>query len=171
MKTEYKYWFYYINDNDNYYSLYAYTDNKDLVESFEMFRDMNKFKIKKSKISKEEVNYLAREEMGKYLKFSTLEVYDKETKCFGSMQTALTMNEETTIHNLINNINCGMLCRYCWIDPLIFNDDLLYNLYILRYTDYNEYISSKKDNKNLPSIRADELSIFIRYFGKTLKSI
>lgn len=174
INNTYTYWLYYwidLSNDSQDYTLYAYTDTKELADLFELFRDMSKFKKKKKELTKDEIHYLASNETDKYMKMTTLEIYDKNKKVYGNMKTAITMNESVTLQNCINNINFGLICKYCWIDPNIFEDRIKKSLKILRYDKCYEYIYNDSKGYESKFIKADELGIFVRYFGKTLKSM
>ena len=171
MNITYKYYFYYLIDIDketNKLKLYAYTDDKRLASMFESFRDMTKFKKKKRHITKEEVNNLARNNRISYLKPYELNTYDRFNNIEYSILTAITIDESLLIQSKCANITCGgTIFANCLIPSYIFNEEIKDSLDIILYTKCNEYMTTK-DDLVYPEFKPDELSIFIRYYGKTI---
>ena len=72
MNMNFEYWIY-IYKKENI--IYAYTDNKKYSKLFEENRNMDLFKRIHMHITQEDVNYLARNSQGCYLKKSVLKQF------------------------------------------------------------------------------------------------
>lgn len=170
---KYKYWLFYLKTNDDLeYELYAYTNNKEFALEFEKSRDMSKFVKKKKKISKDEVNFLARNYQSNILqriilKTSNMKNEIIETEIIGTMIEQITVTNEATKFMI-----CGIY-ENCYINPYYLNQELYEALEILEYVsifDCMNLTGYNKPSKGFnPKIVADELSIFIHNFGKSMK--
>lgn len=182
---KYKYWFFYIKpeylhlvcteESDSL--LYAYTDNKEYAEIFKSQRDMNKFFIKKEKISKEEVNYLANNFMREYLIKKEI---NTKLKGIGSKiikyDLILTKAEESCIQASACKILMVDIYTRAWTNPYIFDNEYLSILENIGYVDRFNMMSTWKfkNNKDInrigENIQPDLLSTFIREYGFLLIS-
>lgn len=167
MKTEYTYWIYY-HDNE----IYAYTDNKSYAEQFEDFRDMKKFKRVKKELSKEEVNYLAKEYQCLYLKEYSFDVYDKENEDNYPFEIVITSMEEINVNNNTMQVRVNLSTDTFDLNPKYFNKDIQKALYIIGYlTIYEEnqlpFQNDSLENRIVPV--PDQLSIFISLYGWSIK--
>lgn len=168
MKT-YKYWIYYLKETKE---LYAYTDNKKFAKEFESDRDMNKFKKISCNIDSEEVNGLAKYHQSKYLKKSSIKIYDKKTMKYFNSYIIITIEEEVTIQNTAIQLMYDSIYKYCWDNPYIFKDKIIKALSVLEYVNiYNQMSLSQTGQyeDNQINIKPDELGIFIHYYGNTMK--
>lgn len=174
----YKYWFFYIKpeylhlvytETDDSL-LYAYTDNKEYAKLFQSQRDMNKFFIKKRKIEKEEVSYLAREFTREYL-------IKKEVKTkirgIGSevidYDLVLTSTENYMVESSLNKILMVDIWTKAWINPYIFNHEYFTMLKKIGLVEKFDTISNWKSSSKVvnrigENIQPDYLSAFIHIY-------
>lgn len=181
----YKYWFFYIKPDyldmvtteSSDSLLYAYTDNEEYANLFMTQRDMNKFFIKKRKIEKDEVNYLANEFTREYLIKK-----DIKTKSSGigskiiDYSLIITRTEDCLIQSNAHKIIMVDL----WITCTSFNPYSLSSKYIkllneIGFIDrFNIMNNTKHARNNIDkmgdNIHPDYLSTFIRYFGFLLST-
>lgn len=164
-----KYWIYYYKKTNE---LYAYTDNKKFAKEFERVRDMDKFEIISEEIDKEMINQLAREYQNKYLKKYPIKIYDKKNLKWMDSELLVTVEESIGIQNIAIQQMQETLYKHCWDDPYIFKKKIYDALEVLGYNKiYYTYIMAQTgmyEDTDL-NITSDELGIFIRYYGKTLK--
>lgn len=163
---KYKYYFYYTNGDE--YRLYAYTDRKEIAEAFEIYREPSMFIKKKANITREEANSLAKgNKKSLYLNMENFPTYDKNTNNRYTLRMSITMIESITISRDEYAIQSGIyfVGNMFW-DYHIFNDNIINALEIVRYN--MEYRAAKVD-RGMPAT-PDRLGIFIKYFGKTLRS-
>lgn len=153
----YKYWLYYEKDSNE---LYAYTDQKELMEEFDIHRDLQQFHKVTKKISRDEVNFLAKDYQGLYLVKKSLLTYNKKTDEMVSVPMLLTMNEymitSASIVNILNNLSA-----LCWYDLEIFREEIQDALHVLRYDDFHSLAYHE--------ICIDELNIFLSIYGSVMK--
>lgn len=160
--------FYYIGDKENIDDrLYAYTDNHHLYKSFKRDRDMSKFRCKIKYLSKEGIRYMAEEHKDLYLIIRTLKFIDKESGKFFNAEMVMTDNESMTVYRKSSSLLLQELPLHCWINPRIFNEKVYKILHDIGYISFYHSIHGKEDEdiKVIP----DEVSIFIKFYGKTLK--
>jgi len=173
MYDDIKIWNFYMKDKNNpnkINDLYAFTDNKSIAKEFQDERNMDLFICTKEILSHEEFMKLSMDYSDCRLRVCTLPIYNKKT--FNKYETdyAVTLAEHCSI---FTHANIYMdLYNHCWINPLIFNDDLYNALTILQYTNIYQNIISQKsypvENANI-NLKPDHLGIFIHLYGKTLK--
>ena len=169
MDKLYKYWLYYINDE-----LYAYTDRKEYAKSFESFRNMKKFHRIKKEINKDTVNMLAKEYQTQYLQKHTLKTY--KDKKWIDIEIILTESEHLTITSIGMVESYEGISSFCFVNPFIFNDEILNALTILNYVsiyqslsnDLPKGIKSKNPIECMEDMKIDELGIFIETYGYTI---
>ena len=171
MVKMYKYWIYYLNEE-----IYAYTDNKEYAKIFESNRNMKLFKKVKMEISKEGVNYLAKEFQEAVLVNMPIDIYDKETHTWIKSNIIVTNMEKITILNVSIQIMNEDLYKFCWFSPYPFNNKIIKALHILEYDKINSILTNSKLDQfsddyydDEINIKADMLGIFIHYYGRTLK--
>lgn len=166
----YKYWFFYSKDTNE---IYAYTDNKNLADGFEKQRDMNKFIKIKKKISRSLVNDLAKDYNGEYLLDKYLRSYDHDTKEVNDCNIIMTNIEWITVSSIGFSFVNEDIYKYCWLSPYVFNDDVFNALKYIGYNDLHNVLvrTVEDDNTNDPYdyIMADDLGIFLKYYGKTMR--
>lgn len=166
----YKYWFFYSKDTNE---LYAYTDDKNLANGFESQRDMNKFIKVKKKISRSLVNDLARDYDGEYLLEGGMRVYDSVTKETSECKLVVTKIEWITVSSTGFSFVNEEIYRYCWLSPHVFNDEIFNALKVVGYNDiHNVLVRTENDNDiNDPFdyIIPDDLGIFLKYYGETMR--
>ena len=140
----YKYYLFYLN-NDN--SLYAYTDSKELAESFMSQRNHDKIHMKKMNITKDDVNYLAKYEQNKILIEKTYLAFirDKNTKIY--FKWIVTMSEDLMVNSLISRATINIY-NNAWYPIEIFNKDVREALIHLGYDVCNRYIGVNGWNNN-----------------------
>lgn len=167
IKVKY-YLFYYIGDEEDADgSLYAYTDNHHLYKIFKRDRDMTKFRCKIQYLTKEEIRYMAEEYKDLYLIIRTLKFVNRESgKCFNA-DMVMTDCESMTVHVKSSSLLLQELPLHCWINPRIFNKKIYKVLHDIGYISFYNSIHGKEDEdiKVIP----DEVAIFIKLYGKTLK--
>lgn len=163
-KKKYKYWIYYLKSSNE---IYAYTDNKVYAKSFENVRDMKMFNKVKKNLTKEEVNYLAREYQSNILKIFEYKTSNKNNSII-SVTMVSTMIEHLTVTSQATRLICCDIYQYCILEPEMFNDKIYNALNILNYNKLYEHITNPKASLNNISIEVDELAIFINNFGKSI---
>lgn len=170
MKTI-KYWLYYEISKNEEPALYAYTDDRKLKNMFENQRNMSMFKKVKKDLNIEEVNYLANEYQHNILVKSEIDVYDKKSLKWSSMDMVLTEMEKLDIGNMAIFLgDKGTLVDHASTNPLLFNDEIKKALKTIGYNDiYFEYVSNNNFYLVKSFITPDLLGIFIRLYGHTLK--
>ena len=174
MNNIFKYWFFYIKPEfkDLVYteedsSLYGYTDNKEYSKLFKEQRDMNKFIVIKKEISKEEVNFLAREYPKEYLIKKTL-----KTKSSGmgskivDYDLVMTRYEELMIQTISYKVTTVDIFVSTWMDPKIFDDKYYSALKTIGYNyHFNILNNCDKEERKNNKFQPDLLSTFIRHYG------
>lgn len=180
-EKKYKYWFFYIKPEfiDDVVlpqlgdTLYAYTDNKDYAEKFMNTRDMNKFVLKKSKISKGLVNYYADNIHSGYLSEESL-----PTKPDGRIvNIVMTSMERSNLKNTINSVMLYKLWRKAIINPESFINKYKNALKYMGFDIGYDYMSGDSNGTELlPNlcsfpINGDYLSAFIHLNSKILKIV
>jgi hypothetical protein len=175
IQKEYKYWLYYLDKE-----LYAYTDNKVYAEKFEAIRDMDKFKKEKYKISREDVNYLAKEYQELILEPIEFTIDNKDTGDKFTGELIVTRMEKITMSNISVQLLEEERYKHCWIlNPVIFKKKIYKALKQLMYVDSFKYISNTEDLDDIMGIyeedepcklEPDYLGIFLRYYGNTIRS-
>ena len=163
MLKTYDYWFFFNKDNDE---LYAYTDDKKIYKDFKSQRNMKLFYYKKKELTRNEVRDLTSNENEKFLTEYNLK-YDNEMSK-GSMRMVITKTEKLTVMNVSADLLSCDIYKYAWITPYIFKDDIIKSLQKIGYISCNDLINSSGENYFDIFSEADELGIFLRYFGNTL---
>lgn len=159
-----KYYLYYSKDNQ----LYAYTDEKSISKKFESQRKMKKFHKKVKELSRDEINSIARNFQLNKLELKGLRTMDNLTGKVVECEIALTTNELLVVrHDSFLSSN-DIFLEVSWdLNPKIFKKRIQKALRILGcYTVMDDF------SKNIPDddyVVADEVSIFIRRFGKSMK--
>ena len=166
MNMNFEYWIY-IYKKENI--IYAYTDNKKYSKLFEENRNMDSFKRIHRYITQEDVNYLARNSQGCYLKKSVLKGYNKDINKWEEYDLVMTESECITIQNAGVKLMYDTIYNHCWINPMIFNKKIRKALKVLGYESVYNFIST--DSKRLchDILTVDEISVFKNYYGKTLR--
>ena len=165
-----KYWIYYFKDSEE---PYAYTDNKQYANLFELDRNMNLFKKIKKEMTKDEINFLAREYQNMYLKEVRLKIYDKSKERWFDGSFIMTADEYFNITMTEIRLMESDLFQHCWDNPAKFNSKIIKALEILEYNNvYRQISSTKYDERNIKiNVKPDLLGIFLHYYGKTMKGI
>jgi hypothetical protein len=163
-KKKYKYWIYYLKSTNE---IYAYTDNKDYAKSFENMRDMKMFIKVKKNLTKEEVNYLAREFQSNILKMYEYKTVNKN-QTIVMVSIVSTMIENITVNSQSTRLICCDLYTYCEINPEFFNSKIKKALTVLGYCNLYEYVSETDSDLTKINIEVDELAIFIHNYGKSI---
>ena len=173
----YKYWFFYIKPEfvDDVVSfqystnLYAYTDSKLYAESFMNMRNMDKFVLKKRKITRGDVNYFATNFPDGYLSEEKLPTRPKGKV----INVVMTKSERTDLENNINHIMYCKLWKYTVVNPNIFKKKYKKSLNIFGYSLGYEMISKNNIQTDLSDIfsviNVDYLGAFIHLNIKTLR--
>jgi len=149
-----KYWLYFYKDK-----LYAYTDQVEYRDKFEMYRDMSKIKVIKEDLDSNELRELQlKMEENKYAEL----VVTKEEQLY-------------TINSSVRLSTVGIF-ECCWDNPDIFNKEIRNALEVLRYTECYNIISDR--NKRIIdddigvdkcSMEVDEFSVFMDMYADTFK--
>lgn len=167
---EYKYWFIYIY-YENEYEFYAYTDQKEILKYFKRDRNMKKFKIEKKKISKEYVNYLAKEYKDLYLEIFSARTKNLESDSYTieKVKIAITQREKLTINNFAANLIFVKLWETIECEPYVFKPNFLRSLTFIHYTEAYDYINTyESPNDILSFYEPDYIEIFINLYGDLL---
>lgn len=163
MLKTYDYWLFYKKDDND---LYAYTDSKELSKLFKSQRNMKIFRYEKVDLTKDEVADLATKENDKILEESELKYSDNGT--IGSIKLVVTkMEKYSVISESADLIACDVY-KYAWVNPYIFKDEIVKSLKKLKYLSCNNLLTQGKEVYLDIFSEADELAIFLRYFGNTL---
>lgn len=163
--NEIKYWLYYLKENNE---IYAYTDNKEYAKLFENDRDMTLFNKIKKEISKNEINYLAREYQNCYLKDVSLKIFDKSKQKWFDGNIIMTGEEYLSVTSAEIQLMEVELYQHCWDNPIKFKDKIIKALEILEYNNVYRSIVSTDENIKI-NIKVDPLGIFLHYYGKSMK--
>jgi hypothetical protein len=177
-EPKYTYYIFYINKkyrneittppdepNDG---IYAYADDKEIANLFMSIRDMNKFIMKKKKLTTSEINRLSSDHMHGYLQNMTI-----KTQINGKISNysiALTMLEMIVIGQEATSISANIF-QYMTIPPFIFSDKYMKILTLFKYSNmYIHYLFGDKVNTPLSPFHQniDELAIFIKLYGNML---
>jgi len=143
----YKYYLFYLN-KDN--SLYAYTDSKELAESFMSQRNHDKIHMKKMNITKDDVNYLARHEQNKILIENTYLAFIRNKNMKIYFKWTVTVSEDLMVNSLISQATINIY-NNAWYPIEIFNKDVREALIHLGYDVCNRYIGVNGWNSNYKS--------------------
>ena len=192
MKTNYKYWIFYANeeyiddltcliDKDNL--IYAYTDDKQIANIFEIYHDMSKIKKKHVNLTRFEVNQLAKDHQTKIIKMRKFLTKDKDGKKM-EINIPVTVMEEkhvdlqivATLNKLIYQVVKSPCPVKIFREDIIKEFEKIRLFSIINHSKLNEdYINIGNDcilfSDNLKKgskIFADELSIYIHLFGNIL---
>lgn len=161
-----RYWIYkLLKDSD----IYAYTDDKEIAKYFELQRNMKKFKKIKADISKEDINYLAKEYQLCKLEIEELNTCNHSGNSISICKIAMTGLEKLDIDNIGYTIKNVTLPSKATINPLIFNNKIYKALKTIGYTDIYPSLSFINGENNNQYLLIDKLMLFIKNFGKTLK--
>lgn len=170
----YKYYFFYEVEEGEEPELYAYTDDKSLAKEFELERDMNIFFKKKTEITKDEVNILAKDY--KEMRLSILEGYTKDINNISKLidfSLVVTELEKLTIISKYDEIINYDLCVYSRNTPFVFKKDIFK---ALEYLDYNYnfmimYEPESADDYYQYDYELDLFGAFVYLFGKYLRKV
>ena len=175
MMVEKSTWIIYKYDEIYGYELYAYSTEKKLVKKFIEERNMKLFKIKKEKLTHEEIQDLDKETNSSYL---TILIGKTKLGSHGSevidFELVVTKEEKVCTDNVSYNNLCSELWKHTWINPLIFNDKLIKALCINNYVNGYRMINGihlPNSNKTYyyNDLQPDTLSCFISLYGDTLR--
>ena len=165
-----KYWVYYLVNDTDKPSLYAYTNDKDIKNLFESNRNMRYFVKEKKFYNREEIRNLIEYYQTEHLTVVYIDVYDKgRQKWIPGVPFALTEAEKLDIGNLAIQLNDkAVLYTNIKYNPKIFNDDIINALEVLGYMDL---IRDFKDPGREYDTRiiADQFGILLRLYGKLMK--
>lgn len=179
MNDEFDYWFFYLLEKNEdgliiNQSLYAYTPDKKLAKEFKKYRNMDMFYVMKKSLHKNEVNSLAREYQNLILKRHQLETVDRKTGYELTSELVMSKEEILCVCNKANSLILKDIYIHCWNSPYLFNKEIFKALKVLQYVSIhdvieNEVVDVPFYHYDQSSIKPDELSIFLRLFGKTIK--
>lgn len=170
---------------DDIYTMYAYTDDKTMLNEFKSQRDMKKFKIKKEDISKEEYKIFDRNNKKMKLTYANIYTSDKLYGKRRSVKVLCTWREEEYIFKNSERL-WEEYSRYLFdvrlfkskyliaLEKLLFvkfymfyknnqNRDYFYEPYYNNFGPVEDLILD--DLKS--SYSYDELSLFLKFFGNT----
>lgn len=159
------------------YPLYAITGDKKMAKRFQEERDMNKFIIRKSKVTREEFSEFALQNRQAVLSIQNLLTSNDNNERPGHMnvQVLLTQME----YQICAEPNISITDEYWWntvniADPLLFNDNIKESLNNLDYINlfmlFNGNIDyyDEKDYEP-PNWNIDQLAYFILIYGNLFK--
>ena len=158
-------------------SLYAFTENKELADKFELTRDMKQFYLKKVKMSEEEFTKFRYDFGHCNLRLSG---FTTRIKDFGKDIVFLvtTELEEEQTYLKADNI-LKELAKYTLMDGAYFNTDILkalnklnyfalYKFYSMdEYYLYNGFNPTEVNHFDL-GIEYDMLNLFFYFYGNTM---
>lgn len=183
----YKYWIFYIlpeyyeqNANDipviideNSY-IYAYTDNKDYADQFELCHDMRYFKRKKFILTSDQIHELTLTERNKYLKMQCYST--KNAKGYVKhIDLILTMDELYAVEEASRNYIMKLSLKMNLESPNIFRGGLQHALFDLKYFNFWRYQMGWMSSTGAPfdpmtfHIEMDDLMVYTKLFGMLLK--
>lgn len=146
MMMKFKYYIYYLRDEDGGYNLYAYTDRKYLAKMFERQRNMDKFKVKIKDLTKEDVHNMAYDYRTLMLDIIDITFYDDELNKKYKVDYALTTGEKLEFIHKCTAVSLKVY-NNVWTSPLIFNKEIQKALFTLNYYTYHLYIAYSLDDK------------------------
>ena len=156
-----KYYLFYLRDT---LSLYAYTDQKDLSDIFQMHRDMRKFIFKKMKLTSDDLKELSEEVPDKLL---ILYNFGKNNY---KVQIPITQCEKLNMEHYVNQALCVDLFLIAErINPEIFQKEMRKALKTLKWDEYyKEYheVITKVDTGFAP----DYLQCFLTLYASLFKN-
>lgn len=172
----YHYWCFYYHDaasQDDIWELYAYTDKKEYAKQFEATRNMKKFRKKSLKLTRKEVNYLADNYQGEYLRESLYltKLPSKHKYDITYVKFITTEMEDITARSWMSTFLTIKLWDNCWFDYHIFNDDLIEVLRKLHYTDGYDMImgyENEDEIDNEDTLIPDEFAMFLHLYKHTI---
>lgn len=174
----YTYYFYYYLDDEESGEIYAYTDHSDLAKEFERMRNMTKFKRRKRKISRREVNFLADEYPERYLKSKYLFTAKKGKQETTEIKVVMTDVESTTTENHVAALIVSDLWANVWTPVTIFCKELKQALKTIGYDLGYAFISETNEKIEindgewmdaiLEILKVDEFAMFMYLFGYTI---
>lgn len=173
MNKEIKYYLFYLIERDENQieisrKLYAYTDDKKIAKKFKEERDNNQFHMVTMYPSKEEIHDIALEYKDLILSDKGLKFFNSKTGVSTPGSLVMTREEYLTVHRRASSLILQELPIHTWISPYIFKQKTFEALDTLGYVSFYKEIESGYSEDEI-SVVADEVAIFIHYFGKTLK--
>ena len=176
--SKYTYYIFYINKkyrneittppDEPKDGIYAYSDDEEIADLFMSIRDMNKFTMKKKKLTTSEINQLSNNHMHGYLQEVSI-----KTQMDGKLSDyniALTMLEMIMIGQEGTTMSTNIF-QYMRIPPFIFSDKYLKSLTTFKYSNmYIHYLFGDKIKTPVSPFHQDidELAIFVKLFGHML---
>lgn len=161
-----KYWLYFYKDK-----LYAYTDQVEYRDKFEMYRDMSKIKVIKENLDSNDLREL---QLNHDLQLLVKYHFKMEENNYAEL--IVTKEEQLyTINSSVRLSTVGIF-ECCWDNPDIFNKEIRNALEVLRYTECYNIISDR--NKRIIdddigvdkcSMEVDEFSVFMNMYADTFK--
>lgn len=171
-----KFWLIYLKDEDcpSKLTLYAWTDIKELYQRFTKERNMDMFRVKKYHYDPDLSFSLALNSQSEYLEI--LSGRTKDSK-FNIVDTELvvTLSEKMLLMKEYSCFIYQTILGFVETPYEIFNDDIIEALDIIKYNSLFKLFGDdgKKSDEDAAdfygNIKMDLLSIFIHYYGKTLK--
>lgn len=155
-----KYYFFYLLTEN---SLYAYTDDKEMVNNFLDHRDMKKFYLKTCSMQSSDLQLLFERDRN----WSLLSWYTFETIHDETVKLAITTCESCSIDRIGNQAICVERYTVPRIPPEIFSKEVQDILEKIYYTDSYNFMKDGISDECL--LEPNYLMIFLKEFGYTMK--
>lgn len=176
-----KVWRFYIKEQEETthaekYNLYALTNHKKYAEQFQRERNMKKFVIKTSKMSREEYSALGNQNNNCVLREEKLITKDIENGLYTHREVKILLTYYEYQCSSGEDAYISINTPEWWYGiPTykIFNDSTIKRLRLLYYVGMykimsdNPQLNHDDDDYSVPDVYTDELAMFIRTFGKT----
>lgn len=171
-KSKYKYYLYYHVEDDMAVSLYGYTNDKSIAKKFDLLRDTKKvFKRRKASLTKDEVNFLAKEYQSNIIRMQPINTYDKYGGTKVSVEIAMTDIEYMQLSSYIQTTLYTQLYDTVWLPIKYFVKDMQDALRVLGYHKFTSVIYDDTSGDGMiTESDMDWLVIFTQLFQDTLRS-
>ena len=175
------------NNETDYPSIYAISNDKELIKEFKNSRNMNKFIIRNIKISKEEFNSIKKKHLNYFLKKSFFKTYNMNSSLPKVVHIITTYKEELDVFQKSDVIITSYLPDFP-DEMYTFNDNITEILKKLVYYNMLSFyaVEKKWQYENMiyfendigegdyeytgdDFFEIDELNLFIKLYGDTLK--
>ena len=171
MNETFTYWFFYKKEKGS--PLYAYTDRKELKERFLLERNKKKFKLKKKKLTKEEIHILTEEYNEGYLEefpFVTKFLHKEQYRVI-KVSLVITKMERISISNLASSLIYQKIWEYIIYPPDLFQEKFLPALQFISYLEAYEYLynDTYQNDDILYDFSPDYFGFFLDLYGDLMK--
>ena len=145
---EYNVWIIYIKTDDvsdcDKFDIYAYTSSKKMFLLFKNSRNMDKFYVKKEKLTKQELNDLYYNHMNSQLVMFNV-FFKDDNYHIHNVDMVVTQKEKQDALGRISTIIHSEIFKYVWINDYPFKEKYQKALRTLLYTGFYNYITTGGD--------------------------